>query len=241
MTWSLVTIYGLRASNDGRIRYVGQTTRSLEWRLSRHIIDSKGFKNRRICKWINSVYKSGESVIAFVIEKNAIKHDAEIRLIKWYREHGATLVNGTDGGDGLNNDADSQERSRLARIERWSRIPKKGPSIEARAKLSLAMKGGRNDGLISYWQGRRGEKSPWTRPPVTEETRLKLSLAAKGRLPTNLSQIHASMIGKPKPESTRMKIASTLTGRKQSAQTLEKRAASMRATLAAKRANHVVR
>lgn len=197
-----VTVYGLKASDIGGIRYVGQTKKSLSWRLKYHLVDAKRFPNRRISKWINSVAKRGASIVTFVLAENAIENQAEIKLIEWYKRSGIKLVNGTNGGEGVaghipshevrkklsilqrarrlsnetkakisaahtgmirpegtgekiaatkrgkkcpwvterNNDPAFREKARLARIARWSIIPKKKQSIESRLKISIGVK-----------------------------------------------------------------------------------------------------
>ena len=213
-----VTIYGLCASDDGRIRYVGQTSKSFAFRMKYHLVGAKRWPQRRISKWITSVLNRGAEVRIFEIQRDAVENEAEIRLIKWYRDHGAILVNGTNGGEGcsgykpsmatrerirairtgskqssetkrrrsvsltgrklsaehiakisaahmgkkeqwfseLNKDPAFREKARLARMARWAKTPKKGPSLEARKKMSEAKKGQkRNKGLEMFWMDKK--------------------------------------------------------------------------------------
>lgn len=80
-------------------------------------------------------------------------------------------------------------------------------------------------------ESRRGKKVNRT-APVSDETRQKLSAAAKGKRPTNLDRIHQQLIGKPKPAPTREKISKALAGKKQSPDVVAKRTASIKAVFA---------
>lgn len=107
-----VTVYGLASSEDGKIRYVGQTTNSLSTRLRAHKTERP---NTYKARWIRSVHRNGFSVVCFVIDRDAEWNETEIRLIAWYRKNGARLTNATSGGEGILN-----------------------PSAEVRAKISAA-------------------------------------------------------------------------------------------------------
>lgn len=95
----ITTVYGLKSSGGGGIRYVGQTQRSLEQRLCSHL---RGAKKRecRLERWIRSVLKTGNKIEIFTIEENAILHESEKKWIRHYRVCGVDLVNVTDGGEG---------------------------------------------------------------------------------------------------------------------------------------------
>lgn len=110
-----IIVYGLASSQDGKIRYVGQTSKSVRERWRGH---TKEKHNTHKNRWVQSVLSSGHKIITFVLEQDAVWSETEIRLIAWYRKHGADLTNSTDGGDGVLN-----------------------PSKEVRAKISAAIKG----------------------------------------------------------------------------------------------------
>jgi group I intron endonuclease len=96
-------IYKITNTINGKI-YVGQTMRSLNERLHRHIEDSK---KRLHTKFANAIKKYGKE--AFIIEQidtAETKEDANCKEIFWIKELKATDryigYNTTDGGDGGN-------------------------------------------------------------------------------------------------------------------------------------------
>lgn len=84
------------------VRYVGKTTRmSLGERLRKHLSDArKGIKNHR-CNWLRSLVERG--VTPTIKQIACVPGDGckeEIEWIKFYKDSGAKLVNGTNGGEG---------------------------------------------------------------------------------------------------------------------------------------------
>lgn len=182
-----VTIYGLKSSADGVIRYVGQTVTALEERLKNHLRHARKYKHRRVSCWINSVVAAGSSLEVIVLESNATWNDAERRHIANLRAKGHNLANGTDGGDGALG------------------APK---SAEARAKISAALKGRKKspEHVASMAAAMRG-KSP------SATTRAKIAGSMKGRLPANLTTIQAGNRGLTRSPELRARISATLAGR----------------------------
>lgn len=153
-------IYAL-AESDGKIRYIGKTSRSLSQRFSGHLHEArkgtKGYKNN----WIRSLLKQG--LIPSVIKIGEVDGDGcqeEIAWIKYFRDEGILLVNQTDGGEGTSGHKVSLEfRKKISEINKkwWTslagilerekkrlmligNIRTKGfiPSKESRLKMSMA-------------------------------------------------------------------------------------------------------
>ena len=90
-------------SEDGGIRYVGQTTNP-KTRLSKHVYLSK-VKNQLNHKeaWIRSLLNRGEKPKMTVLYADNTLEDSnytEQFFIRFFREQGLPLTNLTDGGDG---------------------------------------------------------------------------------------------------------------------------------------------
>lgn len=187
-------IYALCEPDTGAVRYVGKAN-DPQRRLHRHVCNPKG-RNHRIC-WIKGLKKRGLSPkleVLLEVSKTDWKF-WECDMIAMFREVGADLVNGTNGGDGgqIHNPSDEQRRRQSERMKGntcWvgQEPPNKGRkfSEEWRKNLSKAHKG---KGL--------GNKSH-TGIKASEETRLKMRASqsarrakenAKSQL-TNLHSLH---------------------------------------------------
>jgi hypothetical protein len=244
-----ITIYALASSQDHVIRYIGQTS-DLAARLTAHFREMRLYPNRHISRWKNKVIRDGFEIVCLVLKENAIWSDDEIALIAQYRSQGFALVNGTDGGDGVRGlklsaehkakliqsaktrDITPETRARLsqARRDMWaSKTPEERAEItEKGAKKQRGIK--KSDAFRQMVSAVHSGQKRQNNKPVSDETRQKLSAAAKGRMPSNLAGIHERMVGRPKPQEVREKIARTLAGRTQSEETKRKRGASLRAT-----------
>lgn len=97
-----VVVYGLFASDEGDVRYIGQTRRDPIVRLRQHMIEARRGNARRQ-NWIRSVLARGASVEMCVLRTNAEWSTTEMEVLAEYRRLGADLVNGTDGGEGCLN------------------------------------------------------------------------------------------------------------------------------------------
>jgi len=86
----------------GTTRYIGKTKLSLNERLSGHMQESKDTKkNTYKCRWVRKLLSKRLFPLIVLIEEVDGDGDAEeILWIKYYKEKGARLVNGTDGGAG---------------------------------------------------------------------------------------------------------------------------------------------
>ena len=112
------TVYGLASSEDGKIRYVGQTVCGMVERVRLHHVYARKMDDSRVYRWIRRVIASGHKILSWPIESDAVWDVSEIRLIAFYRKHGADLTNSRSGGSGT-----------------------PGVSEETRRKISASLKG----------------------------------------------------------------------------------------------------
>jgi len=97
------SIYVLRDPRDGRVRYVGKTTKEVQVRLKGHIEKSRDLSNRwHVANWIRSLDSFGLKPEIEKIREVADEYldDAERFCIKEFKRLGCDLTNGTEGGDG---------------------------------------------------------------------------------------------------------------------------------------------
>lgn len=96
------TVYGLRDSRDGEIRYVGQTSTSLRKRLRCHLSEARLGADPK-SQWIRSVRAEGGAVEIFPLVERAEKDVDEVNQIMLHEADGRDLLNLTGGGSGLMN------------------------------------------------------------------------------------------------------------------------------------------
>ena len=177
-------IYGLASSQDGKIRYVGQTMGRIGRRLDGHISDALRYKDKgRVKKWIRAVIRRGYEVIVFLIENDVVLHEAEKRWIAFYRRHGASLTNSTDGGEGTlgwHGNAENKRPDLAARNRAARGLPGHPISEQSKAKISAANKGRKKPWLAD----RNREQAGKPGHPHTIKSRAKISKALKGRVIT---------------------------------------------------------
>lgn len=152
-----VTVYGLASSEDGVIRYIGQTSRSLATRLQWHLTWTlrERDKSRRTA-WIKSILRRGFGLNIVVIEADAVKDESEMRWIARYREVGHDLVNGSAGGDNCIG------------------VPK---TAEHRAKIAAALTGRKSPWTSERNRATKGKPGH----PSTPETNAKIAAAHLGK------------------------------------------------------------
>ncbi len=123
MDW---VIYTLRCPRTLEVRYVGWTSQGIRKRLAGHIAESVGAPNTsHRCKWVLSLLSIGLKPLIEAIESGSGKTwgAAERRWVSFYRNAGARLVNGTDGGDGNPGWGTPEMRSERARKANQNRTP----------------------------------------------------------------------------------------------------------------------
>lgn len=107
-------IYGL-FDELGELRYVGKTTVPLRNRLSNHLNPPKLVGVSHKNTWIKSILKGGVRPTIDLIQTLHTIEDlnaAEIYWIKFFRDQGCRLTNGTDGGDGASVGHTTSEETR---------------------------------------------------------------------------------------------------------------------------------
>lgn len=95
-------VYALCEPDSITVRYVGQTTWTPKYRLSKHI--SNAIRNRNkshLYAWIRKLYRENTKPNLIVLEYNAKWNDSEAFWIKSLKDSGIELINHTNGGDGI--------------------------------------------------------------------------------------------------------------------------------------------
>jgi len=92
-------IYVLIDPRTGEIRYVGWTNRTLERRLRHHIREKRTFHRGR---WVQQLRRENLKPLIRLVQTVplVVWQDAERYWIRFHREQGCPLTNGTDGGEG---------------------------------------------------------------------------------------------------------------------------------------------
>lgn len=105
-----VNIYTLSDPETNEIRYVGQTVKSLNNRLSSHIWDCKRVKNHRT-NWIKSILNRNLRPKINLLEECTVLDyiEKEKYWISQLKSLGYNLVNGTNGGEGMLGNKKSKE------------------------------------------------------------------------------------------------------------------------------------
>lgn len=114
-------IYSLSHPETGEARYVGQTCRSIEYRLYEHIRSAKSGAKWPVSNWIRKLIQADMEPIAALLEiipPGGDWQSAETRHISLLREAiGGRALNATDGGDGTRGHKLSDEtRARISAI-----------------------------------------------------------------------------------------------------------------------------
>jgi len=227
-------IYVLVDPRTGEIRYVGQTHKTLEIRLIGHL---NGHGSNHRVAWIRSLKKVGLIPIIRLVQclPLDILGQAECYWIKFLRDSGCALTNGTDGGNAprlyatpvairqkraaalVGSKRTEQTRmkmiaSRRARdpqIDVNSGLKRRGipKSPEARANMSIAQK---------RRYARPEERARSGKYIRTPETLAKMSASHKGLRPTDEARQKMSVarIGKKHSDETRARMRAAQQRRK---------------------------
>ncbi len=184
-------IYGL-FDDSGELRYVGKTEQTLAKRLKEHVAPWHLIAATHKNSWIKQLLRYGLNPRIQTIQtlpKETVQSDlnkAEIYWIKFFKDQGCRLTNGTDGGEGLAGRKHSeatkakmsaatkgrtQSPAHLAALSavRTGRVQ----SDETKAKISAAHKG----------------------KTMSQETRARMSAA---KTPELRARVSAALLGKPK-------------------------------------------
>jgi len=212
-------IYALR-DKTRYLRYVGKTMQTLGARLSSHLKEAiNGGYNHR-CNWVRSMMRHGFlPSITLIEEVDGDGSKEEIRWIKYFKDHGVELVNGTDGGEGCAGRILSpMSRAKLSRSLKGRVI-----SDVWRKNLSKAHKGQRPymKGRHHTEETRKKISSSSIDKPKSEEFKRRVSLTMKGvpKSPEMRRKLSLSCIGKHHTEETKRKIGIAGRGRKHTIET----------------------
>lgn len=199
----MTSIYTLHDPVTHEIRYVGKTTKSLSYRLRRHI-NSCRHSHTHKNHWIAELVDRGLEPTVRLIQSIDDDHwvECECFWIAEFRHRGCPLTNATDGGEGASG---------------------RKMSVEARQKMSKAKKGKKfsDEHRRKMSESRKGKKLSETtyRKIFSKETRHKISEAKKGK---KLSEEHRRKIGesrkgkgRPLSEETRRKMRDAWKRRKE--------------------------
>ena len=197
-------------------KYIGITTKSVEWRLRQHKKDAKRGANMFISR---AIRKYGESV--FSIEhilscKNVFDlKECEKQLIEQYGTFAPGGYNLTKGGDGLSGYTPTDEtKAKIINARKGYTHSK-----ETREKLREANKGKRPP--ESCYIARLAAMETYV---VSEETKAKISISHKGKRKSEKTRaaMSAATKGRPKSEAHRKSIGDASRGRPVSSETREK-------------------
>ena len=189
-------IYVLKDPIYNSVRYVGKTI-DIKTRIRKHMQTSSLIEKTHKNNWINNLLKLGSKPKIEIIEelKDTFSlNEAEIKWIKYYKDLGCDLTNGTIGGDGGKMSPESIEKGKKTKIINNTNIGwwkgkkfseehrknlsegKKGyiATDKTKAKLSIIHKG------LNNWS--KGKK-------LSEETKLKMNKSKIGK-PKNNNPIY---------------------------------------------------
>jgi hypothetical protein len=177
----LCSIYGLYSTEDMVVRYIGQTTQTVEYRRKQHLIEAIRPPGTSRChRWIRKVLRSGYEIGAILLEANCAWNEAEIRWIAKYREeHPDIMTNLSAGGCGFfgKHSEESKRKMRGPKSEEHRRkllanVYANLLSPEPRRKIALAQ--------IGNTKG-RGEKNG--EAVLTEKDVIKIHKKLRDKIP----------------------------------------------------------
>jgi hypothetical protein len=193
-----VSIYLLKDPETQEVRYIGKTKVSLEKRLHEHsrerITTYKG-------RWVESLKNKGLKPLIECVERCTDDNwqEREMFWIQHYKDLGARLTNGNEGGLGCHQVSD-----------------------ETRAKLSFAAKNISDETRIKRSNSNKGKT-------LSPETRAKIGAASKGRFYTletraKMSELAKNRIRKPLSDDGRARIVEAQKNRVRKPMSAESRA-----------------
>lgn len=201
-----VFIYAL-LDDTGEVRYVGKSYNPRN-RFWDHLCKSAKQKTH-LGTWLRLMGKKNQRPTIVILEETS-EEDWENTERKWiahYRSAGVSLVNQTDGGDGITMTLEIREKIGTAHRGR-KHTGKALENIRAAQKLRRGTKSSEETkAKIREWQK--------TRPPASEETKKRISTTKKG-IPMSAEQ----------RAFIRKNWAYCQTGRKASAETRQKQSVS---------------
>lgn len=112
-------IYALIDPRTYKIRYVGKANKPNN-RHNEH--SSRFYEDNYRSRWLHQLYNLSLKALLYVIEEcnDSVWQERERFWIKYYRELGCSLVNATDGGEGLTN-ASEETKRKLSRARKGTK------------------------------------------------------------------------------------------------------------------------
>lgn len=185
-------IYCLCDPITEQVRYVGKTV-NLYDRIKKHYKKSELKNKTHKNNWILSLIKNNFRAKVFVLEEcDDLEqlNNAEIKWIKFYKESGSNLTNGTEGGTGGKMSPESIEKIRNS---------KRGKKLSEEHKKRIS-EGNKGRQFSKETRQKIGNKHKGK--IVSEETKIKLSISHMGQISYNK--------GKSLSYETKMKIRESL-------------------------------
>lgn len=173
-------VYGLYDPRTDELRYVGQTIKSLEKRLSIHIYQCKNIKNHK-CNWIKSLLELNLSPVIKGIEvvnsasKDHLNRSLIDREVIIISENTSThnLTNLTNGGEGCfgykHTEEDKQKISKLLKGRKYSEETKKKIGEKSKGRYHTELTKQKISNSL------KGDKNSFYGKKHSEETRKKIS------------------------------------------------------------------
>lgn len=192
------TVYGLYSTEDGIIRYVGQTIQSLNRRLHQHLADSKRVDYRSY-RWIRKVLRSGYEIKIAAIEEDCVLGEAEKAWICYYKRITPNLTNVCEGGNsgpiGVKRSEETIRKMRGPKSEQHKANMRKPRSDETKALMSLSQIGNTKS---------RGESNRHAKLSIADVKTIRLLLSDN----MSLSKI-GSLFGLQKSAISKIKTGRT--------------------------------
>jgi group I intron endonuclease len=164
-------LYELRDPNTSETRYIGITNNCRKrlnfhvWEASSHYSDT--YKSRWIRKLLDAGQKPEMVVIAETMHPKMCKK-LEVSTIRFYKEKGVRLTNGTIGGDGANGYVHTDEiKKKLSEIRSGEKHPLYGKEVSQEVCKKIS-------------ESNLGKKQPWAGIKRTKEQRLAFSQRITG-------------------------------------------------------------
>jgi group I intron endonuclease len=168
-------IYCLCDPITEQIRYIGKTV-NLYDRIKKHYKNSELKNKTHKNMWILSLLKNNFRAKVLVLEEcNNLEqlNNAEIKWIKFYKEIGSDLTNGTNGGTGGKMSLESIEKMRNS---------KRGKKLSEEHKKQIS-EGNKGRQFSEETKRKIGNSNKGK--IISEETKIKLSISHMGKVSCN--------------------------------------------------------
>ena len=209
-------IYGVRLRSEFVYRYVGLTTKSVEFRLRQHVKVARSGRKTPFSDWLR--VHDGDDIVADELDRVGALEElgqAEIAWIELLRQEGHPLLNLSQGGlgpMGIEWTAEMREAARIRSTGRKgvSRFAEENPfygrshAVEQRAKWSKLRKG-QNAGPENPNYGKFGAAHPSFGRVMSEQARENLSKQRRG--------VGNPNFGRKASDETRAKMSAVRKGR----------------------------